>query len=162
MNSRRRKMKQIREENNNNGKKADKMHVKEWLHQNAKRPIKVKFGPDENFYLLNRKGDKLRTINIKNIESLVLEVTQVRHLKGKLLLRYCIDYFSVIFEQNRNDGEKINAMILLIFELEVTHSSIKNFYNKLKKITLDEITVKLSPRVFSPEITTQPVFFFPV
>ena len=101
MNSRRRKMKQIREENNNNGKKADKMHVKEWLHQNAKRPIKVKFGPDENFYLLNRKGDKLRTINIKNIESLVLEVTQVRHLKGKLLLRYCIDYFPVIFEKNR-------------------------------------------------------------
>ena len=31
-------MKQSREENNNNGKKADKMHVKEWLHQNAKRP----------------------------------------------------------------------------------------------------------------------------
>ena len=83
MNSRRRKMKQIREENNNNGKKADKMHVKEWLHQNAKRPIKVKFGPDEAFYLLNRKGDKLRTISIKNIESLVLEVTQVRCFKGQ-------------------------------------------------------------------------------
>ena len=58
-------MKQIREENNNNGKRADKMHVKEWLHQNAKRPVKVKFGPDEAFYLLNRKGDKLRTINVK-------------------------------------------------------------------------------------------------
>ena len=95
MNSRRRKMKQIREENNNSGKKADKMHVKEWLHQNAKRPIKVKFGPDENFYLLNRKGDKLRTINIKNIESLVLEVTQVRYFKGQLFLQ-CY-YFSVIF-----------------------------------------------------------------
>ena len=65
MNSRRRRMKQIREENNNNGKKADKMHVKEWLHQNAKRPVKVKFGPDESFYLLNRKGDKLRTIPVK-------------------------------------------------------------------------------------------------
>ena len=65
MNSRRRKMKQIREENNNNGKRADKMHVKEWLHQNAKRPVKVKFGPDEAFYLLNRKGDKLRTISVK-------------------------------------------------------------------------------------------------
>ena len=70
-------MKLIREENNNNGKKADKMHVKEWLHENAKRPVKVKFGPDEAFYLLNRKGDKLRTISIKNIESMVLEVTQV-------------------------------------------------------------------------------------
>ena len=79
-------MKQIREENNNTGKKADKMHVKEWLHQNAKRPIKVKFGPDETIYLLNRKGDKLRTVSIKNIESLVLEVTQVRYFKGQLSL----------------------------------------------------------------------------
>ena len=72
-------MKQIREENNNNGKKADKMHVKEWLHQNAKRPVKVKFGPDESFYLLNRKGDKLRTIPVK--VSLYLEhaCERVRH-----------------------------------------------------------------------------------
>jgi dual oxidase len=37
----------------------------------------VKFGPDEAFYLLNRKGDKLRTINIKNMETLVVDVTQV-------------------------------------------------------------------------------------
>ena len=46
-------MKIIREENNN-GKKADKMHVREWLHQNAKRAVKTKFGPDKAFYLLNR------------------------------------------------------------------------------------------------------------
>ena len=36
----------------------------------------VKFGPDEAFYLLNRKGDKLRTINIKSTETLVCDVTQ--------------------------------------------------------------------------------------
>ncbi len=39
--------------------------------------MQVKFGPDEAFYLLNRKGDKLRTINIKNMETLVVDVTQV-------------------------------------------------------------------------------------
>ena len=38
-------MKQFREENNN-GKKLDKMHVKEWLHQSARRPVKVRFGPE--------------------------------------------------------------------------------------------------------------------
>ena len=92
MNSRRRKMKLIREENNNNGKKADKMHVKEWLHENAKRPVKVKFGPDEAFYLLNRKGDKLRTISIKNIESMVLEVTQVNGFFTFLILYFYLGW----------------------------------------------------------------------
>ena len=47
MNARRRRMKQIRENlrtNNNDGeekKVSDKMHVKEWLHENARRPVKV-------------------------------------------------------------------------------------------------------------------------
>ena len=41
------------------------MHVKEWLHQSAKRPVKVKFGPEEAFHLLNRKGEKLRSVDVK-------------------------------------------------------------------------------------------------
>ena len=92
MNSRRRKMKQIREENNNNGKRADKMHVKEWLHQNAKRPVKVKFGPDEAFYLLNRKGDKLRTISVK-VSLLLKKVfetyTDMTKNNGTVSLKFC-------------------------------------------------------------------------
>jgi len=36
----------------------------------------VKFGPDEAFYLLNRKGDKLRTVNLKGVDNLVCDVTQ--------------------------------------------------------------------------------------
>ena len=55
----------------------DKMHVKEWLHQSAKRPVKVKFGPEEAFHLLNRKGEKLRSVNVKGQENLAVEVTQV-------------------------------------------------------------------------------------
>ena len=68
-------MKQSREENNN-GKKTDKIHVKEWLHQSARRPVKVRFGPETAFHLLNRKGEKLRSVNVKSVESLVVEVTQ--------------------------------------------------------------------------------------
>jgi dual oxidase len=99
-------MKQIREENNNNGKKADKMHVKEWLHQHAKRPVKVKFGPDESFYLLNRKGDKLRTIPVKIIESMVVEVTQDTNKRPMVLIRVLKDHdlvleFSYVAERKK-------------------------------------------------------------
>jgi hypothetical protein len=52
----------------------DKMHVKEWLHQSAKRPVKVRFGPDEAFHLLNRKAEKLRSIDLKGMDSLACEV----------------------------------------------------------------------------------------
>ena len=55
----------------------DKMYVKEWLHHNAKRNVKIKFGPDEAFHLMNRKGEKLRSVSVKGIENLVCEVTQV-------------------------------------------------------------------------------------
>ena len=51
--------------------------MKEWLHQSAKRPVKVKFGPEEAFHLLNRKGEKLRSVNVKGQENLAVEVTQV-------------------------------------------------------------------------------------
>eukprot|EP00096_Caligus_rogercresseyi_P010505 TRINITY_DN3850_c0_g1_i1.p1 TRINITY_DN3850_c0_g1~~TRINITY_DN3850_c0_g1_i1.p1 ORF type:complete len:1540 (+),score=517.15 TRINITY_DN3850_c0_g1_i1:375-4994(+) len=97
MNKRRRKMKTLREENHN-GKKFDSISVKEWLHQNAKRPVKVKFGPDENFSLLNRKGEKLRTVNTKNMSNLVVEVTQDNRSgkKPMLLLRVVKDYDLVL------------------------------------------------------------------
>lgn len=106
MNSKRRKMKLIREENNNGGKKADKMHVKEWLHQNARRPVKVKFGPDAAFYLLNRKGDKLRTIGVKQVESIVVEVTQDTNKKPMVLIRVLKDHdlvleFSYVAERKK-------------------------------------------------------------
>ena len=97
MNKRRRKMKIIREENNNTGKKADKMHVLEWLHQNAKRAVKTKFGPDKAFYLLNRKGDKIRTIPISNINGpMVVEISQESSKKPMALIRVVNDHDLVL------------------------------------------------------------------
>ena len=64
MSSRRRRIKTKWEENNN-GKAVDKMYVKEWLHHNAKRSTKIKFGPDEAFHLMNRKGEKMRSVSVK-------------------------------------------------------------------------------------------------
>ena len=89
-------MKIIREENNN-GKKADKMHVREWLHQNAKRAVKTKFGPDKAFYLLNRKGDKIRTIPISNINGpMVVEISQESTKKPMALIRVLNDHDLVL------------------------------------------------------------------
>ncbi|CAG0924596.1 unnamed protein product [Notodromas monacha] len=68
-NSRRRKFK-MQQEENNNGKAVDKMVVKEWLHQNHKRQVKIKFGPNDAFYVVNRKGDKLRSIKLGNVDSI--------------------------------------------------------------------------------------------
>jgi dual oxidase len=98
MNSKRRKMKQVREERNNNnvGKKQDKMHVKEWMHQSAKRPVKVRFGPDEAFHLLNRKGEKLRSVDVSGMESLAVEVTQDTKKKPMVMVRVVKDHDLVL------------------------------------------------------------------
>ena len=74
-NLKRRKMKAHHEENNKR-KPTDKMVVKEWLHLNHKQLVKVKFGPEDAFtafYTVNRKSDKLRKVNFKNIEMLTVE-----------------------------------------------------------------------------------------
>lgn len=106
MNSRRRKIKTKWEENNN-GKAMDKMYVKEWLHHNAKRNIKINFGPDEAFHLMNRKGEKLRTVSVKGIENLVCEVTQDRGKKPMMLLGVKNDHDLVLEFSNVNERKKL-------------------------------------------------------
>jgi dual oxidase len=109
-NSRRRKLK-MKQEENNNGKSVDKMIVKEWLHQNHKRLVKIKFGPEEAFYTMNRKGEKIRTVNLRGVESLVIEVTQDARKKPMVLIRVPRDHD-------------------LVLEFDTTHSRAK-FLTKL-------------------------------
>ncbi len=111
MNSKRRKMKQIREENNNAGKRTDKIHVKEWLHQSAKRPVKVRFGPETAFHLLNRKGEKLRSVQVKNQESLVCEVTQDTKKKPMVLIRVLKDHDLVLEFSSISERKKFLAKL---------------------------------------------------
>lgn len=94
-NSRRRRLR-MKHEENNNGKSVDKMIVKEWLHQNHKRLVKVKFGPEEAFYTVNRKGEKLRTVNIRGVDTLVIEVTQDNRKKPMILIRVPRDHDLVL------------------------------------------------------------------
>ncbi|KAG8223936.1 hypothetical protein J437_LFUL003744, partial [Ladona fulva] len=74
-NRRRRRLK-MRQEENNNGKSVDKMMVKEWLHQNHRRLVKVKFGPEEALHTVDRKGEKLRTVTFKGMDCLTVEETR--------------------------------------------------------------------------------------
>jgi dual oxidase len=103
-NSKRRRLK-ARHEENNNGKSVDKMVVKEWLHLNHKRLVKVKFGPEEAFYTVNRKGEKLRKVNFKGVELLTVEVTQDARKKPMLLVRVPRDY-DLVLEFDSNASRK--------------------------------------------------------
>ena len=109
-NSKRRRLK-ARHEENNNGKSVDKMVVKEWLHLNHKRLVKVKFGPEEAFYTVNRKGEKLRKVNFRSVEMLTVEVTQDSRKKPMLLVRVPRDYDLVLeFDSNASRKRFLNKL----------------------------------------------------
>ena len=60
---------------------VDKMSVREWLHANHKRFVKVRFGPDSILYTVNRKGEKVRSVNFTNYETITVEESQVSSRK---------------------------------------------------------------------------------
>lgn len=56
---------------------VDKMIVREWLHANHRRMIKVKFGPEPALYVVDRKGEMLRTFSLKDVNTVNIEESQV-------------------------------------------------------------------------------------
>lgn len=79
-NRRRRRLRMLQEElkSSAGGKTSvDKMAVREWLHANHRRLVKVKFGPEAAIHTVDRKGEKLRTVNFGTSESLTVEESQV-------------------------------------------------------------------------------------
>lgn len=85
-NSKRRKLKikQDALKNPNSKGSVDKMLAREWLHANHKRLVTVKFGPEPAIYTVDRKGVKLRTFALKNIDVVTVEESSVG-----LSLRVC-------------------------------------------------------------------------
>lgn len=55
------------------------MLAREWLHANHKRLVTVKFGPESAIHTVDRKGQKLRTFNLKGIDNTTIEKTPVSH-----------------------------------------------------------------------------------
>ncbi|CAG2066444.1 unnamed protein product, partial [Timema podura] len=78
-NRRRRRLKMQQEElkNNTGAKTVDKMAVREWMHANHRRFVKLKFGPEAAIHTVDRKGEKLRTISFKSCDAITLEESQV-------------------------------------------------------------------------------------
>jgi len=57
--------------------KGEKFYTKEWLHSNLKRKIKVRFGPppDETLYILDRKCQVQRKLNLNQCSTVVVELS---------------------------------------------------------------------------------------
>ncbi|KAL1463002.1 hypothetical protein WDU94_014795 [Cyamophila willieti] len=87
----RRQLKVKQEEMKNGPSKAnsaavgtvDKMAVREWLHANHKRLVKIRLGPETCLHTVDRKGEKLRTVNFKNCETVTIEESQPERGKKK-------------------------------------------------------------------------------
>ncbi|XP_014272610.1 dual oxidase [Halyomorpha halys] len=78
--NRRRRQLRMRQEEIKSGNKAspttvDKMAVREWLHANHRRVVKVRFGPESFLHTVDRKGEKLRSVNFKNTDTVTVEET---------------------------------------------------------------------------------------
>lgn len=63
------------------------MLAREWLHANHKRLVTVKFGPEAAIYTVDRKGEKLRSFNLKNIEIVTVEESAVSVFSLSLHIR---------------------------------------------------------------------------
>eukprot|EP00091_Calanus_sinicus_P013076 TRINITY_DN29122_c0_g1_i1.p1 TRINITY_DN29122_c0_g1~~TRINITY_DN29122_c0_g1_i1.p1 ORF type:complete len:132 (+),score=15.68 TRINITY_DN29122_c0_g1_i1:456-851(+) len=123
----------------------DKMYVKEWLHHNAKRNAKIKFGPDEAFHLMNRKGEKLRTVSVKGIENLVCEVTQDRGKKPMMLISVPKDHDLVLEFSNVTNAETLTKM----------ETFLQSYKKRLETVLLqDEMLASAETRTRKPGLST--------
>lgn len=121
-NSKRRKLK-IRQEalksSPHHKGSVDKMIAREWLHANHKRLVTVKFGPESAIYTVDRKGEKLRTFNLKNVDIVTVEESQVHHLKKRpyILLRVPNDHDLVLelesYAARRKFVKKLEDFLIL-------------------------------------------------
>ncbi|XP_075237286.1 dual oxidase isoform X2 [Lycorma delicatula] len=71
------KQEELRSGNKAGPTTVDKMAVREWLHANHRRIVKVRFGPETNLHTVDRKGEKLRSVSFKNGETITVEESQV-------------------------------------------------------------------------------------
>ncbi|XP_046835214.1 dual oxidase isoform X1 [Vespa crabro] len=101
-NRRRRRLRILQEEiqrRSDNRICVDKMVVREWLHANHRRLVKVRFGPEAALHIVDRKGEKLRTFDFSGVNTITIEESQESesgHRKALVLLRIPRDYDLVL------------------------------------------------------------------
>lgn len=108
-NRRRRRLKIKQDEIKNGDVKlpVDTMLVEEWLHANHKRVVKVKFGPDAAIHIIGRKGEKLRTVNLKNIDTVIIEESlDVTTKKNPMVLIHVPKDYDLVVELDSIGSKK--------------------------------------------------------
>lgn len=123
-NRRRRRLKIVQEaikkRNNSNGNDSkfngrisvDKMIVREWLHANHKRLVKIKFGPETALHIVDRKGENLRTFDFSSVNVIAVEESDdICNNKALILLRIPRDYDLVLEFDSQNSCEKFLAKL---------------------------------------------------
>lgn len=102
-NSRRRKFKNRQEALRNHNTKIEKITAREWLHANHKRLVTVKFGPETAIHTVDRKGEKLRTFSLKNVNTLLVEQSvETYHVKRPYLLLRIPNDHDLVLELESN------------------------------------------------------------
>ncbi|XP_076328078.1 dual oxidase-like [Tachypleus tridentatus] len=83
-----------------------RFYVKEWVNQHYKRLVKLKIGPDDTIYAINRKGEILRKVDFKNMKSLVVEISRESRKKPLVLIRCPREHDFVLQFENENLRKK--------------------------------------------------------
>lgn len=71
------KQEEMKSGNKSNGIMVEKMAMREWLHANHRRLVKVRFGPQAEMHTVDRKGEKLRSVKFTNCDTITVEESQV-------------------------------------------------------------------------------------
>jgi len=87
------KQEEMKSGNKSNGIIVEKMSVREWLHANHRRLVKVRFGPQAEMHTVDRKGEKLRSVNFAKCDTITVEESQVT-LSAKSIIT--IFYFDIV------------------------------------------------------------------
>ncbi|XP_043467959.1 dual oxidase isoform X1 [Leptopilina heterotoma] len=102
-----------------------KMIVREWIHANHSRLVKVKFGPEAALHIVDRKGENLRTLDFTNVNTINIEESQESesgHRKALILLRIPRDYDLVL------ELDSLSSRRKFIAKLETFLSSYKKHF----------------------------------
>lgn len=87
--------------------------------QNHKRIVKVKFGPNQEICTVNRKGEKLRRVNVAHVDTLVVEITQDQRRKPMVLLRPPLDHDLVLeFDTEAARNKFLNKLEQFLMSLK--------------------------------------------
>lgn len=87
--------------------------------QNHKRIVKVKFGPNQEICTVNRKGEKLRRVNVAHVDTLVVEITQDQRRKPMVLLRPPLDHDLVLeFDTEAARNKFLNKLEQFLISLK--------------------------------------------